>query len=34
LLLNTLLDTTGDTSIRAYERALRFYAQDIEKIWP
>lgn len=34
LLLNTLLDTTGDASIRAYERALRFYAQDIEKTWP
>jgi tetratricopeptide (TPR) repeat protein len=34
LLLNTLLDTTGDASIRRYERALRFYAEDIEKTWP
>jgi tetratricopeptide (TPR) repeat protein len=34
LLLTTLLDTTKDESIRAYERALRFYAQDIEKTWP
>jgi tetratricopeptide (TPR) repeat protein len=34
LLLNTLLDTTSDATIRAYERALRTYAQDIEKTWP
>ncbi|MGL4573528.1 MAG: tetratricopeptide repeat protein [Burkholderiaceae bacterium] len=33
LLLNTLLDTCGNANINAYERALRFYAQDIDKTW-
>jgi tetratricopeptide (TPR) repeat protein len=33
LLLDTLLDTSANTDINAYERALRFYAQDIDKTW-
>jgi tetratricopeptide (TPR) repeat protein len=33
LLLSTLLDVSGSADINAYERALRFYAQDIDKTW-
>ena len=34
LLLQTLLDTTGDPSIQRYERALRFYADKLYQTWP
>jgi tetratricopeptide (TPR) repeat protein len=33
LLLRTLLDTTSDPHIRAYERALRFYAAHLDETW-
>jgi tetratricopeptide (TPR) repeat protein len=32
-LLIQLLDTTSDTSIKAYDRALRFYADKLNEIW-
>lgn len=33
LLLTSLLDTTGDDGILAYERALRFYADKLDETW-
>jgi len=31
LLLTTLVDTTGDPRINAYERAIRLYAADLDR---
>jgi ribosomal protein S18 acetylase RimI-like enzyme len=33
-LLQLLVQTTADASLRAYARAIAFYAQDINRIWP
>lgn len=33
-LLRQLIETTSSEDIKAYERALAFYAQDIDKSWP
>lgn len=32
-LLQLLADTTADTGIRQYARAISFYAQDIDRVW-
>lgn len=32
-LLIQLLDTTGDSSIKSYERALRFYSDKLNETW-
>lgn len=32
-LFTLLLDTTGDANIKAYERALRLYAENPDKTW-
>jgi len=32
-LLNLILDTTSDEKIKDYERAIRFYANDLNKKW-
>jgi len=32
-LLIQLLDTTSDKEIKAYEKALRFYSDKLEKTW-
>ena len=32
-LLNQLLDTTNDESIKSYERALRLYSKNLHQIW-
>lgn len=33
LLLGQLLDTTSDAEIKAYDRALRFYADKLDEVW-
>lgn len=33
LLLTSLADTTGSTDLRAYDRAIRLYAGDLERQW-
>lgn len=33
LLLQTLVDTTDDTGIRRFERAIRLYAEDLDRTW-
>lgn len=33
ILLNQLLDTTGDSKIKSYDRALRFYADKLDEVW-
>jgi tetratricopeptide (TPR) repeat protein len=33
-LLTVLAQTSGDSDIQAYQRAIVLYAQDIERIWP
>lgn len=33
LLLDVITDTSGDLSIRGYERAIRLYAQDLDRVW-
>ncbi len=33
-LLTVLAQTSSDSDIQAYQRAIVFYAQDIERIWP
>ena len=33
-LLTLLAQTSGDNDIQAYRRAILFYAEDIERIWP
>ena len=33
-LLALLAQTSSDSDIRAYQRAIAFYAQDIERTWP
>ncbi|MBK8619655.1 MAG: tetratricopeptide repeat protein [Anaerolineales bacterium] len=32
-LLKVLMDTTSDEGVISYERAIRFYADDLNKIW-
>jgi tetratricopeptide (TPR) repeat protein len=34
LLLGVIADTTSDAELRDYERAIRFYAQDLDRRWP
>ena len=33
LLLNSLADTSGDTGIRRYRRAIRFYSDKLDQTW-
>ncbi|WP_010096532.1 tetratricopeptide repeat protein [Ornithinibacillus scapharcae] len=33
LLLNCLIETTADNSIRDYERAIRYYSDKLDQIW-
>jgi hypothetical protein len=33
-LLTLLANTSSDNDIQAYRRAILFYAEDIERIWP
>jgi tetratricopeptide (TPR) repeat protein len=33
-LLLLLVDTTGDPAIKRYERAIRLYAEDLDRTWP
>jgi tetratricopeptide (TPR) repeat protein len=33
LLLEVLADTSGDPSIQGYARAIRLYAQDLDRVW-
>jgi hypothetical protein len=33
-LLTVLAETSSDRDIQAYRRAIVFYAQDIERVWP
>ncbi len=33
-LLSLLAQTTNDPAIAAYRRAIEFYAQDVDRIWP
>jgi tetratricopeptide (TPR) repeat protein len=33
-LLLMLADTTGDEGIRRYDRAIRLYAEDLDRTWP
>jgi thioredoxin-like negative regulator of GroEL len=33
-LLTVLAKTSSDNDIQAYRRAILFYAEDIERIWP
>jgi hypothetical protein len=33
-LLLMLADTTGDKGIRRYDRAIRLYAEDLDRTWP
>lgn len=33
LLLDALLSTTSDPKLRQYEKALRLYAQDLQRVW-
>ncbi len=32
-LLSVIADTANDERLRAYDRAIRFYAEDLDKIW-
>jgi tetratricopeptide (TPR) repeat protein len=32
-LLKVIVDTTGNADIKNYERAIRFYANDLDKTW-
>ena len=34
LLLQVLAETSEDAGVKAYRRAIEFYAQDIERTWP
>ena len=33
LALGVIADTTADTELRGYQRAIRFYAQDLDRRW-
>jgi tetratricopeptide (TPR) repeat protein len=33
LLLGVIADTSADRDLRAYERAIRFYAEDLDRRW-
>jgi tetratricopeptide (TPR) repeat protein len=33
LLLNVIADTTSDLETKGYERAIRFYAEDLDRHW-
>jgi tetratricopeptide (TPR) repeat protein len=34
MLLGVVADTSADAHVAAYRRAIRFYAQDVERTWP
>ena len=34
LLLLLIADTSGDAEVVAYKRAIAFYAENIDRIWP